>query len=480
MTSSTRMKSVLAAFAAVGSLALASASAEAAAVIVINNINATGVGFNDATPAAPVGGNPGVTLGDQRLYAFSYAANLWGATLTSNQPIVINAQFSALACTATSAVLGSAGATSVFRDFANAPKAATWYSYALANKISGTYLGTANAAQINANFNVNLGKTGCLPGTSFYLGVDNQHGSSIDFVEVLLHEMGHGIGFQTFTNGSTGVQLSGFPSIWDHYMYDESISKLWVDMTNAERAASAINPRKLAWTGPIVTNLAPQVLSVGTPALNISGPAAGTATGSYLIGDATFGARLSTSAVTGQLMPVVDQADGTGLACTALSPLNALAVRGNVALVDRGTCGFVVKAKAVQDAGAIAMVVADNAAGSPPAGMSGTDPSVVIPSIRITQADGVTLKAQLKRRSRTASGVLASLVVSGSQLTGANVFGQVLLYTPNPYQGGSSVSHWDTSATRNLLMEPAINADLTQSVIPPEDLSFPLLMDIGW
>jgi hypothetical protein len=54
------------------------------------------------------------------------------------------------------------------------------------------------------------------------------------------------------------------------------------------------------------------------------------------------------------------------------------------------------------------------------------------------------------------------------------------LYTPNPYQPGSSVSHWDTSAFPNQLMEPAINSDLTTSVKPPQDLTLPLLQDIGW
>ena len=50
------------------------------------------------------------------------------------------------------------------------------------------------------------------------------------------------------------------------------------------------------------------------------------------------------------------------------------------------------------------------------------------------------------------------------------------MYAPNPFQGGSSVSHWDVSATPNLLMEPAINADLTDSV----DLTAALFRDIGW
>jgi hypothetical protein len=42
------------------------------------------------------------------------------------------------------------------------------------------------------------------------------------------------------------------------------------------------------------------------------------------------------------------------------------------------------------------------------------------------------------------------------------------------------VAHWDTNAFRDLLMEPSINADLTHSIVPPFDLTFPLLQDIGW
>jgi hypothetical protein len=70
--------------------------------------------------------------------------------------------------------------------------------------------------------------------------------------------------------------------------------------------------------------------------------------------------------------------------------------------------------------------------------------------------------------------------VNPGQLVGADVTGRVLMFTPNPFQSGSSVSHWDTLARPNLLMEPSINVDLTQSVDPPEDLTFPLLQDIGW
>jgi hypothetical protein len=367
----------------------------------------------------------------------------------------------------------------VFSDFPGAAKAGTWYSFALANKLSVADL-DPGVPQISARFNSNLGSANCLTGTFFYLGIDNNHGADVDFVTVLVHEMGHGVGFQTFTSGSTGAYLGGQPSIWDHYLLGTATGKLWVDMSAAERAASAISVEKLVWTGANVNMTLPSVLSPGTPGLGVSGPAAGPATGTYLVGLASFGAPLTTSPVSGQIMPVVDQPDGTGLACTALSAANARAVNGNIALIDRGVCGFVVKVKVAQDAGAIAVVIADNAPGSPPAGLGGTDPTITIPSVRITQADGITLKAALTRRSRTASGVTGTVGLSGSQYQGADPLGRMKLYAPIPFSSGSSVSHYDVSAFRNQLMEPAINGDLTHSVLPPEDLTFKLLQDTGW
>jgi hypothetical protein len=155
-------------------------------------------------------------------------------------------------------------------------------------------------------------------------------------------------------------------------------------------------------------------------------------------------------------------------------------VRNRIALMDRGVCGFVVKAKNAQNAGAVGVIIADNVAGSPPPGLGGSDPTITIPAVRITLDDGNKLKAALQTRSRVASGVIGSLTTVGSQYAGADALGRMLMYAPNPFQSGSSVSHYDVSAFRNQLMEPAINGDLTQSVIPPQDLTFRLLQDIGW
>ena len=452
--------------------------AQAAATIVINNINGPGVGFNDPTPAAPVGGNTGTTRGEQRLIAFTYAANIWGATLTSTQPIIINAQFTPLTCSATSGVLGSAGATSTFRDFANAPKAATLYSYALANRIAGVYLGTLNAPQINSNFNSNLGTPGCLEASGWYYGLDSNEGTLIDFVAVLQHEMAHGLGFQTFTNGTSGAQSGGFPSIWDHFLFGTAAGKPWKDMTNAERVASAISVNGLVWTGAAVNTALPSVLRLGAAAVRVSGAAAGAAAGTYIAGDSPLGAPVLGPSISGQIMPVAEQGAGTGAGCSAFNSINARAVNGNIALIDRGICGFAIKAKNAQNAGAIGVIVVNNAAGALSPG--GADPSVTIPMLGITQADGALIKASLTTRSRTRSGVIGGFSVTGTQYSGADALGRALMFAPNPFQGGSSVSHFDITMFRNQLMEPSINSDLTQSVLPPNDLTYRLFQDIGW
>src|SRR5690349_4964962 len=100
-----------------------SGSASAQGHILIFNNNAPGVGFNDPTPAAPVGGNPGTTLGQQRINVFLRAASIWEAKLHPRKDIRVLADFRALAAN----VLGSAGAILIFRDFAGAELPTTWY-----------------------------------------------------------------------------------------------------------------------------------------------------------------------------------------------------------------------------------------------------------------------------------------------------------------------------------------------------------------
>ena len=455
-------------------------TAFAGATITIINANAPGVGFNDPTPAAPVGGNAGTTVGEQRLNAFRYAAGIWGASLDSKAEIRVQASFVPLTCTATAATLGSAGAIQVISDFPGSIFPATWYHTALANKLAGQDLIPGNpntgADDLRARFNSNIGQPGCLTGSGWYYGLDANHAANeINLVTVLLHEFAHGLGFQSFANVSTGTYLAGQSDVYSKFYFDNTAGKTRDQMTDVERLASAINPRNVVWTGPKVAENVPAVLAAGTPLARVNTP--GPAAGDYAVGEAAFGPALSFPGITADVAIANDAANAGGPsvtdACTAIT--NASSVAGKIALVDRGTCGFVVKVKNAQDAGAVAVMVADNVAGGPPAGLGGADPTIVIPSVRITQADGLRIKTAL------ASGAVnATLTVDPTVRAGADRLGRIMLYTPNPVQPGSSVSHFDTSASPNQLMEPSINLDLKLAVDTPYDLTRSLMRDVGW
>src|SRR5436305_2629761 len=98
-------------------LMAASHNAFGAATIIIQNNDSANVGFNDPTPVAPVGNNIGTTLGQQRLNAFQFAANVWGATINSSVTITIRASWASLPCTSTTATLGQANSPEIFHDF---------------------------------------------------------------------------------------------------------------------------------------------------------------------------------------------------------------------------------------------------------------------------------------------------------------------------------------------------------------------------
>jgi uncharacterized repeat protein (TIGR01451 family) len=449
----------------------ASSSAFATATIVILNNDAAGVGFNDTTAASPVGGNNGTTLGQQRLNAFQAAADKWGATIDSPITITIRAQWAAQTCTATSAVLGSAGAIGIFRDFTGAQFPGTWYNESLTSKLFGA---DPNPAQpeINATFNINLGQPGCLTGTFFYLGLDGNHGSNIDLVTVLTHEFGHGLGFQTFSNAQTGAFNSGFVSIYDRFLMDLTSGKSWIQMTNAERAASSLNTHRLAWNGPQVQADVPNVLGFGIPVLVVNSPAG--IAGSYDVGTAVYGPAPTAPGVTGNL---VLANDGTAPVTDGCEAFPGGFFTGQIAVIDRGTCSFKTKTLNAQNAGATAVIIVNNVAGSPAPGL-GEDSSITtpitIPTVSLTQSDGGLIVAQL------GGGVNGTIKLDMTVRAGADPFGKALLYSPNPFASGSSVSHWDTIASPNQLMEPNINGDLTHEVTPPNDLTFSQLRDIGW
>jgi hypothetical protein len=465
-------------------------SADPRARVILLNADAPGIGLNDPTPVAPIGGNPGTTLGQQRQIALAHAASIWARNLRSFVPIEMAVAFQPRTCTATAAVLASAGPTVWGTDFGKwTTHPNTWYPIALANKLGREDLVPAGTPglpfyDLQAIFNVNLGNPGCLTGVPFYYGLDGNEGPNrIDLVATALHEFGHGLGVtQTISisptlpsgqpNPTFGALWNGIPDVYNRNLFDNTIGKSWPEMTTPERQASIPNGRNVVWTGARVTAAVPSRLALGLPLLGISAPAS--IAGPYDVGPAAFGGALTATGVSGDIALAIDAANAAGPSTTdACSPItNVGAIAGRIALVDRGTCGFIVKVKNLQDAGAIAVLVADNAPDSPPAPLGGADPSITIPAARILRDTGNAIKARLAALET----VTGTLGLDMTRRAGADANGRAQVNATNPIVPGSSIAHWDPIASPNLLMEPAINADLNHSL----DLTLPLLHDIGW
>jgi hypothetical protein len=453
------------------SLLLASAQAFAGAHIIIRNTNTAGVGFNDTTPVAPLPGNAGTTIGQQRLIVFQRAAAIWGSLLESKVDIVVDASFANLDCSANSAILGQAYANGFKRNFENAPLQNVFYPIALANAIAGKDLvnGTkplsdpTSQAQIVAQFSSAIDLPSCQNGSlAWYYGLDGNHGAKEDFLVVLLHELGHGLGFAGLTSGTTGAYLSSpaLPSVFEQHMFDSTAGLHWSQMTNAQRLASSTNDQKVVWDGALTTAAALTFLG-GTPTLRIGSPAS--LAKSYQINTAGFGPKITVAGVNGTVA-ATQPLDG----CAAIT--NGGSISGRIALIDRGSCNFTVKVKNAQLAGATAVIIADNVASSiPPLG--GSDDTITIPTIGVSQADGAAIRAAL------ASNVTALIFADSSLLAGADTSGHPKLYVPTTFAEGSSMYHFDVSASPNLLMEPNVSSDLPSNAV---DLTLEQLADIGW
>ena len=258
--------------------------------------------------------------------------------------------------------------------------AASGETYSLFKNAFGRDSYDGNGATMDSIFNRG---NGC-PNASW-------NGSFISFCpgtttdDVTAHEWAH-----AYTEYTHGLIYQ-----WQPGALNEAYSDIWGETIDRLNGRGGDTPDALRTGACTSATPAPPTVTILSPA-SIAGPRTG--------GGAAFGP--TTFSISGSVVGV--DVGSTSAGCVAPFA-NAAAVAGNIAFIDRGTCGFAVKVKNAQLAGAIGVIIGNNAAGAAPA-LGGADATVTIPSLSVTQADGTAMKAQFA----TSTTVTASLVRGGN------------------------------------------------------------------
>lgn len=164
---------------------------------------------------------------DNAKAAFEYAVNIWEYIVESDIPIYVEARWRTIYDKHgnTNTILGNASASEFYKDFENAPRKNCFYPVAIAEKITKSEISSASSPDITATFNKEM---------KWYFGIDGQTPDLLyDFVTVVLHEIGHGLGFTGFfyviegtTIGTYGDSNAGDVTSFDNMVVNDKNLKL--------------------------------------------------------------------------------------------------------------------------------------------------------------------------------------------------------------------------------------------------------------
>lgn len=158
---------------------------------------------------------------DEAIAAFEYAAGIWESHITSDVPIRISANWTGLG----EFTLGSAGPSQIIQ--INQADPVAWYAIAQASAITGIdYVAQSKGTESEIEYDIIVNMNSAWD--SWYFGTDAQTPEGmIDFVTVVLHELGHGLGFtgsvrvpESTTTAQWGFGLPLRPFVYDVFVTD--------------------------------------------------------------------------------------------------------------------------------------------------------------------------------------------------------------------------------------------------------------------
>jgi hypothetical protein len=170
----------------------------------------------------------------QAITAFESALDIWSAHLQSSVPIRVEAFWADIQSDGDGVVLGSAGPTQIIHSSSiPGSRVNTWYSIAQASAISNVdFVNLISGEDYDITVRMNCG----FP--DWYFGTDANPGAGlVDFLTVVLHEIGHGIGFLGSMRADVSEQVAewGFsfgplnqvhPIIYDRFTEDGNQTQL--------------------------------------------------------------------------------------------------------------------------------------------------------------------------------------------------------------------------------------------------------------
>ena len=198
---------------------------------------------------------------------FTAASEFWADFLYTPVPIHIEAEFTALACDATSAVLGSAGPLVLVDNDGqiSALESGIVYPLALANALSGVDLVAAQPVEqrppdATMSFNSSIGTPGCLEQASWFFDDGTTSvapSNSLDLYSVIQHELGHALGFVSTFGPNGDSVIPGFPTdafdVFTRLLWDEQSASRVDRLTSQQRAAVFTSVDQLTWSGEAVS-----------------------------------------------------------------------------------------------------------------------------------------------------------------------------------------------------------------------------------